>query len=212
MSLVGLDMPPPAGQFAAIHLRAAAAAAGSVVCPEPLPRPVPLRQLAVQPWVVALVGVEEPPPAGQVPAIQVRAAESAADSVVYPDPLPLLPPLRQRADQLQVFTERVVNPPRPWFGFTSLGTLLVAGHWVLIMNWAAAMTNAKVVCGGASILVPLMQVTVEYHRVVGLVLEVPALGQFAVIHALAAFAAADRDAYPERLPRRVPMLQLAVQP
>ena len=43
------EVPPPAGQFAAIHALAAVVAADREASPEPLPLPVPMRQLAVQP-------------------------------------------------------------------------------------------------------------------------------------------------------------------
>ena len=62
VTLFVLEVPPPAAQFALTHAVAAADAAARVASPEPLSFPVPLRQLALQPYVVTLFVLEVPPP------------------------------------------------------------------------------------------------------------------------------------------------------
>ena len=94
-----LKEPPPAAQFALTHAVAAADAAARVANPEPLSLPEPLRQLALQPYVVTLFVLEVPPP-WQFASIQFWAADAAANSDAYPEPLSLPVLLRQLALQL----------------------------------------------------------------------------------------------------------------
>ena len=106
-------VPPPVAQVALIHTVAAADADARLVKPDPLLLPVPMRQLALQPYVVVVLVSDVPPPAGQVALIHTVAAADANARLARPEPLLLPAPMRQLAIQPYVVALLVRDVPPP---------------------------------------------------------------------------------------------------
>ena len=106
-------VPPPVAQVALIHAVAAADADARLVKPDPLLLPVPMRQLALQPYVVVVLVSDVPPPAGQVALIHTVAAADANARLARPEPLLLPVPMRQLAIQPYVVALLVRDVPPP---------------------------------------------------------------------------------------------------